>query len=239
MPGFPFAREARSALRKLSFDLPMLARRRDPGDSYYAAPTRTAALRDRIGLLARALLDRKRVRFTYHGIRRGEATERKVAPYGMLFHAGQWYLVGHDALREAERIFRVGRMEDVEQMSSGRGTPEYEIPPDFSLEEWRTRDAWELGSDDEEIVEARVAFTFPRSLWADRNGKGRLLEERPDGGQLRGFEVRQPEPFLRWILSLEGNARIEAPDALAAALGEMVRDVLALYEVEGEGGPDA
>ncbi|MCL7960807.1 MAG: WYL domain-containing protein [marine benthic group bacterium] len=248
VPSSPLKREADSALRKLTFDLSDSYRQPDFASVLYVDRPGAGEIRSRVRTLSDALLARKRVRFTYHGIRRGEDTERDVAPYGLLFQRGQWYLIGHDSTRDALRVFRVGRMEEPRANTKAPKKPDYEIPEGFSLDEYRDRDAWELGSDDDETLDARVLFEFPTSLWADRNGYGALQEELPDGSQVRSFQVRQVNPFLRWILSLEGRARIAAPAALAAGLGSLAREVLAVYEASAAaasagaistGGPDA
>jgi proteasome accessory factor B len=229
IPSSPLKREADSALRKLTFDLSDSLRQPVASVLYVDRPE-AGEIRSRVRTLSDALLARKRVRFTYHGIHRGEDTEREVAPYGLLFQRGHWYLVGHDSTREAVRVFRIGRMEEPRANTKAPKNPDYEIPGDFSLDEYRDRDAWELGSEEDRTLEARVLFEFPTSLWADRNGYGALEEEMPDGSQVRSFQVRQVSPFLRWILSLEGRARIAAPEALAAGLRSLAREVLAVYE---------
>ncbi len=238
MPAFPLRREARSAMRKLSFDLSPHVGHGGPPPVLFADRPEARDIRGRVRALSDALLARKRVRFTYHGIRRGESTERDVAPYGMVYQRGTWYLVGQDALRDDLRVFRVGRLEDPTINRKSPATPDYEIPDGFSLDRFRDRDAWELGSEDEPAIEARVGFAFPACLWAERNGYGALVEERPDGSQVRTFAVRQVNPFLRWILSLEGNARIEDPPELAEELGSLVREVLAVYGAAPAGGTD-
>ncbi len=230
MPSFPLKREASSALRKLSFDLGPHLGIVDSSPVLYVDQSGAEEIRSRVRVLSDALLARKRVRFTYHGIRRGEDTERDVAPYGLLFQRGHWYLIGYDETRDAERVFRVGRMDEPQLNTQSPKTADYEIPAGFSLDEYRHRDAWELGSDDEQTLEAQVRFEFPTSLWAERNGYGVLNEKLPDGSQVRTFEVRQISPFLRWILSLEGRARIEAPPQLAESLRSLAREVLAVYE---------
>ena len=230
IPSSPLKREADSALRKLTFDLSDSFRAPDFAPVLYVDRPGAGETRARVRTLSDALLARKRVRFTYHGIRRGEDTERDVAPYGLLFQRGHWYLIGHDSTRDAVRVFRIGRMEEPRANTKAPKNPDYEIPEGFSLDEYRDRDAWELGSEDDETLEARVLFEFPTSLWADRNGYGVLEEEMPDGSQVRSFKVRQVSPFLRWILSLEGKARIAAPAALAAGLRSLAREVLAVYE---------
>jgi proteasome accessory factor B len=230
IPSSPLKREADSALRKLTFDLASSLRVPDFSSVLYVDRPGAEEIRARVRTLSDALLARKQVRFIYHGIHRGQDTERDVAPYGLMFQRGHWYLIGHDATRDAVRVFRAGRMEEPRVNTRSPKTPDYEIPADFSLDEWRDRDAWELGSDDEEALAARVLFEFPTSLWADRKGYGVLAEEMPDGSQVRTFEVRQVSPFLRWVLSLEGRARIAAPTSLADGLRSLAGEVLAVYE---------
>jgi proteasome accessory factor B len=225
LPAFPFAREARSAFRKLAFDLDPEAFGEDrviyvdrPGAEEVLALVRP---------LSDALLARKTIRFRYHGIHRGEATQREVWPYGLFFQHGSWYLVGHDLGRSDIRVFRVGRMEEIEVNGQAPNTPDYAVPEEFALDAYLQRESWELGEG--EPLRARVLFHFPRSLWAERNRHGILVEERADGATVREFEVQQPSAFLRWLLSLEPDAEILEPAALASELQAMAREVAALY----------
>ena len=66
-------------------------------------------------------------------------------------------------------------------------------------------------------------------MWAERNGHGTLLREGEDGSQLRQIDVHRPEPFLRWVLSLEGDARVEDPPELRDAFQSLVSAVAARY----------
>src|SRR5690606_27093529 len=87
VPGFPLAREARSAFRKRACDL-------DPNASAPTAPVLfvdppgAAEVSATLKVLTDALLARKRVHFEYHGIYRGQPTRRTVALYGLLFQHG-------------------------------------------------------------------------------------------------------------------------------------------------------
>jgi hypothetical protein len=49
---------------------------------------------------------------------------------------------------------------------------------------------------------------------------------------VRRFRVTQTNPFLRWILSLAGEAEILSPPGLAEGLEAMAREVAALYGEE-------
>jgi predicted DNA-binding transcriptional regulator YafY len=252
LPASPFAREARSALRKLGFDIDLAALGESPvvyadqveprmaaedhlADAAFAQrrplhrdtvkPGGVAAI---LRLLTRALRERTRVRFRYRGIHRGEATERDVAPYGLLYQHGQWYLIGSDAMRDdAIRVFRLGRME---AQGAGKATsPEYDIPSDFDLSDYTRRQPWELG--DDEPYTAHVRFDFPISLWADRNRHGDQVEELPGGATLRRFRVRQTDPFLRWLQQFGGEAIVTHPPGLCQAQAEMARETLEAYGV--------
>ncbi|MCJ7627505.1 MAG: WYL domain-containing protein [Longimicrobiales bacterium] len=147
------------------------------------------------------MLRRKKASFIYHGIERNKVTDRAVRPYGLLFKHSHWYLVGWDETRDAQRIFRVDRMEKVRVNPAAPATPDYEMPAEPVLEAYRQREAWELG-------------------------------EAEGGATLRRFEIRQPDPFLRWILSLEGDAVIESPPSLQNALRTLANQVADLYRGE-------
>jgi proteasome accessory factor B len=228
IPSFPFAAEARSAFRKLAFDLDPELFGSGAAALFIDRPD-AAELASRLRLLSDSLLACKRVTFRYHGIYRGEPTDRNVAGYGLLFQSGQWYLIGHDAMRNDVRMFRIGRMQEIAANTEAPNTPDYEIPRTFRLRDYVGRRAWELGNNDEERLVVNVLFRFPHSLWAERNKYGRLLETQPDGSTLRVFDVYQPNPFLRWILSLESDAEIVSPPELNVQLQGMARTVAAAH----------
>lgn len=231
VPAFPLRREARSAFRKLAFDLGPERFERQPvlevgGPGEDEEGT--------VRTLSDALMAQKRVRFRYHGLYRDEETERDVAPYGLFFQRGNWYLIGHDNLRDAIRVFRTGRIRDPKTNPARPRTPDYEIPDDFRLDDHLEREAWELGDPEEEGLSAQVRFEFPRSLWADRNGHGELVREEPGGASVRSFQVRQTNPFLRWILGLEGEATVLSPPELAQGLSDLAAQVVDLYRDDEE-----
>ena len=247
LPGSPFAAEARTALAKLQFDLqpPAEAPSEDetlaepaipaapgvreavlaPAPVVFADGMDTGGVREVLRLITDALRARKRVRFRYHGIHRGQATDRDVAPYGLLYQHGHWYLIGHDATREAIRVFRLGRMEDA-RVEKGDG-PEFEPDPGFTLSDYARREPWELG--DDEPIAADVRFEFPLSLWAERNDRGEEVRRLTGGAVVRRFAVRQTDPFLRWLQSFGGDAIVTAPEELRRAQAELARVTMDLY----------
>jgi predicted DNA-binding transcriptional regulator YafY len=77
----------------------------------FTATTRSGApvAGDTVLLLAEAVRRGKRVRTSYRAFS-GEHTRRELSPYGLVVHAGRWYLAAHDHLRDDMRTFRIDRM---------------------------------------------------------------------------------------------------------------------------------
>lgn len=238
LPDSPLAPYARSALRKLGFDLPEVAEAAaEPWVHHLELPTPDVA--DALTVLTPALLDRKEVRFSYYSIRRDERAARCAWPFGLLYQGGHWYLIGHDPEADALRTFRVSRMREVESNPRSPKTPDYEIPDGFELRDHVGREAWRLGEDGADEIDAEVLFLPPTAWWAESRGLGEYLrEDEETGGQVRRFRVRQLDTFLRWCLSFRGQARPRAPERVVDAFAALVADVRTLYEDgEGERGP--
>jgi len=215
--------EARSAFRKLTFDL--LGDIDDPfGPAPVIVPADDDDTRARIPELARAVRERRLLRFRYHGIGRDDVTVREVEPWSLLFKQSRWYLVGHDRGREGRRIFRVSRMVELEPV--GEGAPEFERP-EVDLSVWDDAEAWDLPGMEEPAVPVTVRFRFPRSLWAERNHMGELVEREEGGAALRRFTVRSAGPFLRWLLGQLEEVEIVEPEGWADELEELRQRVIA------------
>ncbi len=216
------AEAARSARRKLAFDLPI-----EPGDAErMLARPMTGEGQESLAALQSAAAERRAVTCRYYGIGRDAEAEREIEPYGLFFTWGRWYAVARARDRDAERVFRVDRMRDVQPLK-GRSAS-FAVPEDFSIESYVGRAPWELGENAPE--EVRVRFRFPESRWvlAQRVGEpvDPLLD---DGGALIAFSVRDRNPMLRWLLTFRGQAEIVAPADLAKELEGLRARVRALY----------
>jgi proteasome accessory factor B len=230
LPDFPMAAEADSAYRKLTFDLgPAWSR---PTPAPLVARADPEEVSERTERITRAMEAGKEIRFRYTGAYRNEVTERQVHPYGLLFKRNHWYVVGHDVDRDALRIFRLSRMDELEVNTKKPGTPDFMRPADFTMDPWREAEPWSLPGDDTEALEVTVRFDFPCSLGVARNAMGEPVGTEPGGVELRRFQVRQLDAFLRWLLTLQGDARVVSPPAVADAFRALVREVAALYQAE-------
>ena len=235
VPSFPLLNEAKSAFRKLAFDLdPEAFDKQSP--VLFADRPQSDDVAAHLRVLSKALLARKRVKFRYHGIYRGEETQRDVDGFGLLFQGGQWYLIGFDRLRDDVRVFRVGRMADVAPNKASPSTPDYEVPADFELGKYAGRQPWELGEAEEQPITARVLFKFPLSLWAERNRYGAAESRHDNGDVVRRFTVHQTNPFLRWLLGMQDETEILEPAELRAELRGMAQKIVAAHTEDTHGG---
>jgi proteasome accessory factor B len=215
LPSFPFQADARRALGKLTFDLEPLLRG-DAGGPAVRLLDRPGGAdpNDCLGLLLEALELRSRVSFRYRSMSREGEVDRMGEPWGLFFKWGAWYLVARDPESQGVRLFRIDRMSEAVMANRDR-SPDFEVPADFDIRAFVSRDPWELGGGE---VETRVAVHFdgPALLLAERNGWGEEQDEDEPG--VRYFQVRRMEPFCRWILSMAGEARIVSPDSAVAAI---------------------
>ena len=76
----------------------------------------------------RALVDaareRRAVVIAYAAASSGKATKRGLEPYGIVQHAGAWYVVGRCQLRGDTRTFRVDRIASLERLEATFDVPE-------------------------------------------------------------------------------------------------------------------
>lgn len=218
----------KSAAQKLTFDLPVELM---PPSVARGGKISVSNPHDRadpvvMNGIASALADLKEITFRYTSMSSGEIAERRLHPYGLFFLMGHWYLVGYDLHREGIRNFRVNRISDITVNTARPSTPDYIIPKTFKLEEHASsRHAWELGDGDS--VEAVVEFSGETAALIAQAGLGTADDQHPDR---RTFKVRRIDTFVRWLLSLERDARPVSPPLLVSVYTDSVVATMSLYK---------
>lgn len=81
-------------------------------------PTLDAEENERIEACSRALVDGGFLNFAYQGMLANKPERRHVQPLAVPFENEHWYLVAFDLDRQAQRKFRIDRMDDVRVTSS-------------------------------------------------------------------------------------------------------------------------
>ena len=154
-------------------------------------------------LLADAIRRRRRVRAGYTSFA-GERSRRELSPYGLVVHAGRWYLAAFDHGREDERTFRVDRISGPALLdTAAEPAPEgfdavAHVSASLARVPW-TWDAEVLLDLPLETARERLSYVLAELA---PDGTGTLMRIRAESldwlagvlaGAECGFEIRRPE----------------------------------------------
>ena len=127
-----------------------------------------------------AVRDRRAVRFAYR--RPGGATEERVVePWGVVSWRSRWYLVGFDRGRDAERVFRLSRIEGPVRHEGPAGAvtpPEVDLratverlagdtPRGTAVVRLREGAGWELRREAERVLPDGDGWDLVEVTWSD------------------------------------------------------------------------
>jgi len=154
-----------------------------------------------------AFRQHRKVRLTYRKAADQEASVRVICPYGIVFASGMWYAVAQCESTDGIRIFRLDRVEGVEQLDA-----RYDSPREFSLDsivrEGRAFQAAGAGT-------LRVRYSPRIARWiAEREGK----QVAEDGSLTMEHPLADLDWAVRHVLQYGPEAEVLEP-------GE-VRDVI-------------
>ena len=159
------------------------------------------------------------VEIDYVSASRHQAAHRRIDPYGIVHHAGEWYVVGHCHTRGDVRTFRIDRIAALTDTSE-----RFKPPADFDLAAYR-RERLYVPSADAVTVRVHLdplAVTRVGANWPDGEvtmGDDRSAEILID---CEGFEW-----VTGWVLGLGRHAWIVGPDDARAAMRERIARVRA------------
>jgi proteasome accessory factor B len=174
-----------------------------------------------------AVRDRRPIRFPYRTPGRPDVTERDLEPWGIVSRHGRWYVVGHDRLRGATRVFRLSRIAGPVRSAGQPG--EVVVPEGIDLR-------------------AQVATLVPARATAEarlsmRPGSGqrfrrRAREVRPDPDGRAGFDevtvaFSDLEVLAEEVAAMGADVQVLDPPALREAVIRRLRGVLGAAPVRG------
>ena len=205
------------ALDKIHRVLPDPLRRRvqalETALGFTASPRAGAPVAgDVVLLLAEAVRRGLRVRIVYTAFS-GERTRRELSPYGLVVHAGRWYLAAYDHLREDMRTFRIDRMRSAKLLT----TPGVAPPSDVDAVEHVSRSLASVpwGFEVEVLLDLpleRAARRLPATLAE--------LVETPDGTLMR-MRADSLDWMAGMLAGLGCGFTILTPEELRASVREL------------------
>jgi len=228
----PLRDDLESALRKLTVGakgLPLAVPTAEP----IAPPPATRALAGRLALLAEAVQRRRRLHLVYRGGGAGTETVRDVDVFGYGLRRGEWFFVGHCHLRDERRLFYVRRVVSLEDRAvradhlcavpKDTKGGDYQVPPDFELDQWRLQEPWDYRA--HPPLEAVVRFTGALARSAIRLLPGARVALGDDGARLATLSVRNLDGLVRQVLAWGEGAELVAPpegrERARAMLGQL------------------
>jgi predicted DNA-binding transcriptional regulator YafY len=169
---------------------------------------------------------RQRLELTYHTQSRDEVNVRRVDPYRLLNHAGDWYLIGYCHLRERVLDFAVG-----ERMLQVRETGEtFQPDPAFDLDEYMAAGFGIFkGGPVEEVVlrfTPRQARCMRERVWDADETKENLA----DGALLLKMRAPVNEGLLRFVLEYGAEVQVLAPESLREQVADTYWRALEAYD---------
>ncbi len=150
----------------------------------------------------------------------GEASDRELSPYGLVAHAGRWYVPAYDHGREAERALRADRFGRVRLGGPGRPPPPGFDPVAF-VSRTLARVPWTHAVEvvlHQPLERARERFppTLAELEPAGEHTRLRMRAESLDwvagllAGAGSGFEVRAPDALRKSVRALAGRLQAAA-----------------------------
>lgn len=166
-------------------------------------------------VISAAAREWRQVRMRYRSWR-GEESERTCDPYGVVHHAGRWYLVGWDHLRKAIRVFRMDRVGDVALRQET-----FVRPADFDSVQYVLRSLASVPY--RWTVEVMLETTLEE---AQRRIPASLaLFEQTEGGVLLRVRAAHLDGMARMLVGLGCPFIVRRPTELKATLRDLAAEI--------------
>jgi predicted DNA-binding transcriptional regulator YafY len=224
--GTPFEHDLASALRKIQELMPeevsVSPDSLDAMVSLDLGPTYAADAPVFADVLS-ALSARRIISIRYRSLNSARISDRRISPYHVFNHRGDWYVAAWDQPRREVRDFAIHRIQRVTAT-----TESYAIPKDFNPRQY-LGEAFgiEKGT---RAVAAAIRFTPKQARWIRERKWHRTarVEGLLDGGCILRFRATGLGEIKRWVMQFGAEAEVLEPAALrrqvAAEAGAMAKN---------------
>jgi predicted DNA-binding transcriptional regulator YafY len=146
---------------------------------------------------------------------------RRVAPAGLWFRFGHWYLVAWDLDREAVRTFRVDRIDDAVRLEVAESAL---LPEGIDIKASLPDEPWRAEGDDYVVTRIRVdGMEGPRVT--EEVGRDKVEHRDEDGSVILCLRVAGFPALRSWILGLLDHAEILDPPEFRSELAEWLAEI--------------
>jgi len=176
---------------------------------------------DQVNDFVRAAEESREVVIVHWSPASGESVERRIAPVEVFTESDHWYVRALDLGVNAERIFRLDR---IESHSVGEARERVDLGP---------RRPW--FDDSSETTKVTIEMD-PAWMWVLEQYPGVMIDGDAKANRKNWVRVSMPVTSERWLqrvlLRLGGNARVVSPAAWVGLATDTARLVRARYETK-------
>ena len=170
--------------------------------------------------LSEAVARSRKVIMEYFVESRGEVTQRRVDPLGLVYYSDHWNLIAYDHLRETIRNFRLDRIEEMFVLSE-----RFERPGDFDLQTYL--EGVGLRPSMESIVLQFSSEAFAR---ARTSIPAKIESEEAQGNNVRvTFRFDNQNYLTSWLRRFGKDVKVVEPESLAEAHKSEAMKILMQY----------
>jgi predicted DNA-binding transcriptional regulator YafY len=215
--GTPFEADLVAAFRKVQDLLPEEVRvSPDSLDAYLSldlgplhAPD-AAVFHD---LLTARRLRRKAVA-RYRSLSSNRTSDRRIHPYHVFNHRGDWYVAAFDETRAAVRVFALHRIRRLTVT-----TEPFAVPRGFSFKRYA---ADSFGVEQGRPAEVHIRFAPRQARWIRerRWHRSARIQEELDGGIVLRLKIAETGEIRRWVLQFGSEAEVLRPASLRRAVAD-------------------
>ncbi len=167
---------------------------------------------------------RRKVLLRYKSLNSNRITPRRVHPYHLFNHRGDWYLAAWDEPRRAVRIFALHRIRRATLTTEG-----YEIPRAFTFRKYMS-DAFAIQKGEKPVaVSVRFAPRQARWIRERRWHRTARVQEELDGGLVLHLQVAETSEIKRWVLQFGAEAEVLRPASLRRAVAQELASAAKAY----------
>ncbi len=179
------------------------------------------ALADRLDRAEAAIEAKHKLRIEYYTAGRDAMSTRTVRPYGLVNHAGLWYLVAHCETRGRDVPFRVDRIKTLEELP---GT--FDMPGDFDISRYRQAEMYAPSARD---VEVKIRFSPTLARYIKEQHDRRSICDEPDGSIVLTLSTHNLAWIVSWLLQYEDQAEVLSPPELRDRMRDVSKQMVKLY----------
>jgi len=162
-------------------------------------------------------------RILYSGAAEKKQIDLRLKPYALHFSTRSWYVVGHSDLHNEVRVFKLGRIEQVDPTDD-----RFTRPKNFHVSD-KLGKAWELIAEGQEhAVELIFSEKVSRNVMEVRWHSTQQQELLDDGRARLRFTVDGLNEIAWWLCGYADQVYIVEPPALREKVAQMHRDAAEL-----------